>query len=72
MKNGENYGGRIVRIIFEAGYTAKDIPNLTIDKILEIKGITVSNIKAIRYAQRKFKEEKANEGKPKLCHRKQY
>ena len=72
MRNGENYGGRIVRIIFEAGYTAKDIPNLTIDEILEIKGITVSNIKAIRYAQRKLKGGNCNESKPKLCHRKQH
>ena len=72
MRNGENYGGRIVRIIFEAGYKAKDIPNLTIDEILEIKGITVSNIKAVRYAQRKLKEENSNESKSKLCHRKQH
>lgn len=72
MKKRENYGSRMVRIIFEAGYSVKDIPNLTINEILEIKGITVPNIKTIIYIQNKIRGTNKNKYQYDRCYRNQH
>ena len=72
MKKQEKYEKRLFRILANAGYTTKQIMNMTVDEILEVKQITVPNVRSLLFLQKKFKEEKRNESKPKLCHRKQH
>ena len=45
---------RIIRIITEAGYSPTDILTLSVADLVEIPGITIPNIRAILYVQKKM------------------
>lgn len=48
----ENNCDRLFRIIREAGYTEQDILTMSLDEMLEIPGVTLANIRAIRRCQK--------------------
>ena len=45
---------RIIRIITEAGYSPTDILTLSVADLVEIPGITIPNIRAVLYVQKKM------------------
>ena len=53
-KKRERFEQRILRIITEAGYSPADILNLSAAELVEIPGITIPNIRAILYVQKKL------------------
>nr|MCR5004493.1 hypothetical protein [Clostridiales bacterium] len=50
----ERFEQRIIRIITEAGYSPADILALSASDLVEIPGITIPNIRAILYVQKKL------------------
>lgn len=45
---------RIIRIITEAGYSPADILTISVADLVEIPGITIPNIRAVLYVQKKM------------------
>ena len=50
----ERYEKRLFRILTQAGFTPSQILTISVEQLVEIPGVTVPNIRAILYLQRKL------------------
>lgn len=50
----ERYEKRLFRILTQAGYTPTQILTIPVEKLVEIPGVTVPNIRTVLYLQRKL------------------
>ncbi len=69
MYKKEKYEQRLYRILCNAGYSMSDAMNLSVEKMLAVKDITVPNIRTLLFLQKRLKEGKhcVAADKPELC-----